>query len=143
MTNQTIASAAEEVFRLLERPLHYRKLTKLIIGKCDLIGRTPHESVRSRLSTNPKFKRVAEGVYALAEWDQYPVARFAKDIAFDILENRGGPMNMDALGQAILDERKFVGGPRQVVRNVLRTDKRFIYDRVTELVSLAKWATNE
>ena len=49
------------------------------------------------------------------------------------------PMAMTALGEAILEERQFVGGPNQVVRNVLRSDKRFYYDPENRLVGLLEW----
>lgn len=123
--------------------MHYMELTRLILRERSLSGRTPHETVRAAVGTDPRFKRVAEGVYALTEWEEYPVARFAKDIAFDALMERGSPMSMTELGEAVLEERHFVGGPKQVVRNVLRSDGRFCQDPDTGLVRLAEWASGD
>ena len=130
---------AEEIFRREERPLHYRDLTQMILQERESRSLTPHESVRSVAGTDPRFKRVAEGVYALAEWQEYPVARFAKDIAYELLTSRGKPMPIAALGEEILEERRFVGGARQIVRNVLRSDNRFCNDSEHGLVGLKEW----
>ena len=100
---------------------------------------TPHQTVRSRLATDARFKRVAEGVYALAEWREYPATRFAKDIAYDVLKSEQKPVTLSELGEAILRERNFVGGPNLVARNVVRSDKRFYFDRRRKLVGLAEW----
>ena len=135
----SIVRIAEEILKAEKRPLHYRVITKRLLNQHRLHGLTPHETVRSRLGTDERFKRVAEGMYALAEWDEYPTARFAKDIAYDVLKSRRRPMSLTALGIAILKERNFVGGADQVARNVIRTDKRFAYDPDTRLVALAKW----
>ena len=138
-----IRALAEEILRSQTRPLHYKDLTKMILQERDLGGLTPHETVRAAIGTDSRFKRVAEGVYALAEWDEYPVARFAKDIAYDVLNSHGKPMSMTALGEAILEERRFVGGPKLVVRNVLRSDDRFSYDAKNGLVGLVEWEEGE
>lgn len=119
--------------------MHYKDLTKLLIGKCNLTGKTPHESVRSLLATSSKFKRIAEGVYALTSWKEYPTARFAKDIAYDVLKKRGKPITLILLGKKILKEREFIGGPAMVVRGVLNTDRRFSYDKTSGLVGLVEW----
>jgi hypothetical protein len=139
MKERPITRVAEEIFRREKRPLHYKELTKMVMLERSLGGRTPYETVRSAIGTDPRFKRVAEGVYALTEWTEYPVARFAKDIAYDVLKSRGEPMAMAALGEAILKERRFAGGPNQVVRNVLRSDKRFYFDPGNQLVGLLEW----
>jgi hypothetical protein len=120
---------------------YYKALTKMILdrGESRLGGRTPHETVRSSLGTNQRFKRIAEGVYALSSWEQYPVARFAKDIAYDVLKAYGRPMSVTELGKAILKERKFVGGPRQVACNSVARDSRFIYDVEADIVRLSEW----
>ena len=139
MKERPITRVAEEIFIREKCPLHYKELTKIIMRERSLGGRTPHETVRSAIGTDSRFKRVAEGVYALAEWTEYPVARFAKDIAYDVLKSHGEPMAMTALGEAILEERQFVGGPNQVVRNVLRSDRRFYFDPEDRLVGLLEW----
>jgi hypothetical protein len=111
----------------------------MILQQRDLGGRTPHETVRAAVGTDLRFKRVAEGVYALTEWDEYPRARFAKDIAYDVLKSHRQPISMTVLGEEILQERRFAGGPKQVVRNVLRSDKRFSYESESRLVGLVEW----
>ena len=111
----------------------------MLLDKCALTGNTSHESVRSRIGTDERFKRVAEGVYALTEWDEYPVARFAKEIAYDILITVEEPLPMLQLGEEILAERKFAGGPGQVARNAIRTDERFYLDQEKGLVGLVEW----
>jgi hypothetical protein len=140
-SNRSIADVAEEILVNVGTPMHYKEITKRILlsGKYKLKGKTPHETVRSRMATNPKFKRVAEGIYALREWSSYTEIRFAKDIAYDILYIYGLPMDLEELGTRIKQERIFIGGAKQVARNVVRTDKRFIYDAVTKMVSLVEW----
>lgn len=135
----SITQIAEGIFGREKRPLHYKELTKLVMRERPLERKTPHETVRSWIGQDHRFKRVAEGVYALTEWTEYPVARFAKDIAYDILKSRGEPMEMVALGKAILEERQFASDEKQVVRNVLRSDKRFCSDRGSGLVGLIEW----
>jgi hypothetical protein len=136
---RSIKEIAEEIFRRESRPLHYKELTQMIMRERTLQGQTPHETVRSSIGTDPRFKRVAEGVYALTEWTEYPEVRFAKDIAYDVLKSQGRPMTMIDLGEAVLEERDFFGGPKQVARNVLRSDERFYYDPESQLVGLVEW----
>jgi hypothetical protein len=134
----TITEAAEEVLMRNGHPLHYKVLTEEI-HHCSLTGKTPSESVRSRLATSPKFKRVAEGVFGLVGWSEYSPVRFAKDIAYDILKKTGRPLNIDDLGRAIILERKFSSDPKVVVRNSIRSDRRFYYDSAKKLIGLVEW----
>jgi|WetSurMetagenome_2_1015567.scaffolds.fasta_scaffold798670_1 hypothetical protein len=134
----SIAQVAVEILQKEKHPLHYREITKRLLRKCHLGGRTPHETVRSRLGTDSRFKRVAEGVYALAEWEEYPVARFAKDIAYDILKSRKLPITLKELGERILRERQFKGAPSLIGRNSVKSDPRFYIDQ-SGLVSLSEW----
>ena len=138
-TTIPVTTAVEILLEESGKPMHYKEITKQILHQCNLHGKTPHETVRSLIGTNSKFIRVTEGVYALSKWKQYKPARFAKDIAYDILKARGKSMSMTALGKKVFEEREFVGGPRMVVRNVVSKDKRFLFDRDSELVSLAEW----
>jgi len=119
--------------------MHYKEITRLIINKLTLSGKTPHETVRSRIGANSKFIRVAEGVYGLSKWKEYKRVRFAKDIAYDILKAKGSPLTLLGLGEKVFEERLFVGGPKMTIRNVVRSDKRFLIDREKELVLLAEW----
>lgn len=139
MKSTTVADLAEEILRARKHPLHYLELTRLILEKRTITSRTPANTVSSVLATNPRFKRVAEGVYALASWKKYPAARFAKDIAYDILKARRRPMPMRDLGRAILKEREFKGPPSGTVKNILRADPRFYVDRAAKLVGLSEW----
>jgi len=139
MTKRSVLIVAEEIFVKLGKPLHYKELTKMLLDQCDLTGKTPHESVRSLLATSPKFKRIAEGTYALASWREYQTARFAKDIAYDILHKKGKPISLVLLGEKILEERKFIGGPAMVARGVLNTDKRFYFDQKLGVIGLVEW----
>ena len=107
-----VKDVAIEIFIEIGEPIHYKELTNMLIDKCHLSGKTPHESVRSLIGADKRFKRTAEGVYALSEWDKFPIARFAKDISFDVLKNHGKAMPVNDLGDAILNERDFVGSPR-------------------------------
>jgi len=47
------------------------------------------------------------------------------------------------LGNAILSERHFVGGPKQVARNVYRSDDRFFYEEESDLIGLVEWKEDE
>ncbi|MCP4286372.1 MAG: hypothetical protein GY792_18315 [Gammaproteobacteria bacterium] len=136
MKKTSVKQAALVVFRQENHPLHYKDLTKKILTMCDLKGKTPHESVRALIGTDERFKRVAEGVYALSEWEEYPAVRFAKDIAYDILSKRGTSMNIIQLGLEILEERKFIGPPKVIARNATKNDERFTYNPKTEMVGL-------
>ncbi len=139
MKSTTVAGIAEEILRARKRPLHYLELTRLILEKRTITSRTPANTVSSVLATDARFKRVAEGVYALAGWKKYPAARFAKDIAYDVLKSRRRPMTVRELGKAILKEREFKGPPSGVVKNILRADSRFYVDRAARLVGLSEW----
>ena len=139
MPSNSIASVAEGILRAKNQPMHYLELTRLILKQRPISSRVPYNTVASVLVTNPRFKRVAEGVYALASWTQYPVARFGKDIAYDILTARKRPITLRELGEAIFKERSFKGPPAAVARRVVKSDPRFIYDRTTRLVGLSKW----
>lgn len=138
-TKKSVTEAALEEFNNVGKPLHYKELTRRIIHKCNLVGKTPHETVRSRIGTDERFIRVAEGVYALVVWKEYPVARFAKDIAYDILQNHGSTIDLSKLGERIFEERVFKGPQRQVARNAIRNDERFSYEPGSDLVSLVEW----
>ena len=122
-------------------PLHYTEITRLVMRKRPLTGRTPANSVRARLGSDPRFKRVAEGVYALAEWSDYPVARFAKDIAYDALKTRGSPISPTELGTIILKERQFESSPGGIARGATDADGRFYYDPNRRLIGLTEWRT--
>lgn len=140
MNNEiSVTKATEELLEKTGNPMHYKEITKFIINKCALSGKTPHETVRSLIGTSKKFIRVAEGTYALSKWKKYKPARFAKDIAYDILKTKGKPMTLLALGEKVIEERIFVGGPKMVIRNVVHNDKRFLLDTEKELVSLREW----
>ncbi len=135
----SIIQLAEKILHQEGRPLHYKDLTDMLMSEIKLGGRTPHETVRARMGSSPKFKRVAEGVYALSEWQQYPLARFAKDIAYEIIQSRGKPIDLIELGQEVLTERYFVGGPSQTARNATKDRQRFWYDKETNRVGLVEW----
>lgn len=137
----SVTAAAWALLKKHRRPMHYREITSLILAKCSLHGKTPHETVRSQLATHARFKRVAEGTYALALWEEYPLARFAKDIAFDVLKTSGGPMFPRELGEAIRKERQFVGNPTVIARNAIRADDRFYYDSNRNIIGLSVWKT--
>jgi len=122
---RSIALVAGQILKKAGHPLHYTEITKRLLPQFRLVGMTPHQTVRSRLATDARFKRVAEGVYALAEWREYPATRFAKDIAYDVLKSEQKPVTLSELGGAILRVRNLVGGPNLVARNGVRSDNRF------------------
>ena len=91
-TSIPVTIAAEKLLEKSGKPLHYKEITNAIIQECDLHGKTPDETVRSLIGTNSKFIRVAEGVYqVLSKWKKYTSARFAKDIAYDVLKSNVNP----------------------------------------------------
>jgi DNA-directed RNA polymerase delta subunit len=139
MGSNSVASIAEEILRARNRPLHYLELTRRILKKRPISGSAPYNTVASVLVKDSRFKRVAEGVYGLASWTQYPVARFGNDIAYDVLKSRNRPITLSELGKEILKERPFNSSPSTVGRNAMKSDKRFIFDRTTRLVSLSEW----
>lgn len=135
----TVTQAAIEALEKAKKPLHYLEITKRIVHLCDLRSRTPDQTVCARVSTHPRFKRVAEGVYALREWNNYPEVRFAKDIAHSILRQRGQLMSIGDLGKKIFQERVFGNSPSAVVRGIARTDKRFRLLEKTKMIGLVEW----
>ncbi len=139
MTSESIVRIAEEVLSAAHRPMHYRELTKIIRQKRPLSGLTPVNTVCALLATDPRFKRVAEGTYALTAWKEYPVARFAKDIAYDILKSCKQPISLKELGEKILRERQFKGAPSGIAANAVRSDSRFDIDWNSGLVGLSEW----
>lgn len=139
MKQRPVVVVAEEILLENGHPLHYREITRMLINQCNLSGKTPHQSVRTMLAISPKFKKVAEGVFGLAIWRQYPAIRFAKDIAYDILSEKGAPMGLTSLGEKIFFERKFTSRPRVIVRNVINSDKRFYYDANLDQIGLVEW----
>jgi hypothetical protein len=134
-----VTKAAEELLEKSGKPMHYKEITRRILHKCALYGKTPHETVRSLIGTNSKFIRVAEGVYALSKWKNFKPARFAKDIAYDVLKSFGKPMSLYDLSNRVFEERVFRGGPKAVIKSAIRNDTRFLLDEDTELVSLREW----
>ena len=63
---------AYEILKKRGKPLHYLELTKLIMKKKEIKGRTPWKTVNAAICTNPKFKRIGKsriGMYALSEWE--------------------------------------------------------------------------
>lgn len=141
-TTLSVTKAAEQLLEKSGKPMHYKEITKQIMHQCALSGKTPRETVRSLLATNSNFIRVDEGIYALTKWKKYIPARFAKDIAYDILKSRGKPMSMYDLGLKVLEERKFKGGPKMVIRNAIHNDRRFLRDTDSDLVFLVEWKTS-
>ena len=138
-TTIPVTKAAEELLEKSGEPMHYKEITKQILKKCALSGKTPNETVRVSLGRDSKFVRVAEGLYALAKWKKYKPVRFAKDIAYDILKSRGEPLALYDLGIKVFEERRFKSDPKMVIRNVIRNDKRFLLNENTEIVSLVEW----
>ena len=143
MKKRSIVTVVEEILKDSGQPLHYKEITKLIFDECQLSGKTPHETVRSRMALDSRFKRVAEGVFALTTWKRYPAIRFGKDIAYDILAQKGKPLKIEYLAQEIYLERKFASNPKVLVRNIVRSDQRFYYDPKLDQVGLAEWKSKK
>ncbi|HLO16784.1 MAG TPA: winged helix-turn-helix domain-containing protein [Anaerolineales bacterium] len=138
-TIMSITKAAEELLERSGTPMHYKEITDQILHECDLHGNTPYETVRSSIGRSSKFIRIAEGVYALSKWKKYKPARFAKDIAYDILKLAAKPMSLINLGDKVLAERKFKGKPNMIVKNAIRQDARFYLDKRSNMVYLIEW----
>lgn len=68
-------AAAREVLREIGHPIHYTDITEIALesGYLESTGRTPHNTMRARLSVdvrdNPesRFVQTAPGVYGLKE----------------------------------------------------------------------------
>jgi len=74
----TFIEAAAEVLRLVGKPLHYKEITELAIGKNLLshVGKTPEVTMSHRLTSAIKkddkdvpIVKVKPGVFALREWE--------------------------------------------------------------------------
>ena len=135
----TVVKAAEEILEKIGHPMHYKDISIPLLEKGVLSGKTPHQTVCTRLAESAKFVRVSEGVYGLSKWQQYKPSRFAKDIAYEILKNYGQEMSLSKLSEEVFRERKFVGNPVHVIRRVVLADERFYLDQSTNLVQLAEW----
>jgi len=141
--SRTIVEDSIEILKDIGEPIHYLELTNLLQQKRKVSGKTPHLTVRSRIGSDKRFIRIAEGTYALSEWSGYSKARFAKDIAYDILNNLNSPLPAEKLGEEILKERTFKGNPKQVAINAIRFDDRFIFKSDVNLIFLAKWKNQD
>jgi DNA-directed RNA polymerase delta subunit len=139
----SIENVIYQILTEKKHPLHYTEITRLVLARMELKSKTPEKSVATSLGRSTKFKRVAEGMYALRNWKDYPEARFAKDIAYDILRKRGEPMNVSELGEKILKVRKYRGSPALIVNRATRKDSRFFYESETRKVGLTEWRDEE
>jgi hypothetical protein len=139
MKRRLVVDVAEQILLKAGRPLHYKEITKMLLNQRDLSEKAAYKTVRSMLAKSPKFKRVDVGVFSLAIWKQYPAIRFAKDIAYDVLKEKGQPMSTEDLSFEILLERKFISKPKVLVRNIIVSDARFYYDSILGQVGLAEW----
>ena len=71
--NQTITDIAYEILKEKGESFHYKDLTKLIMKKKEVKGKTPWKTVNASLCMNSKFKRIGKsrsGIYVLKEWKQ-------------------------------------------------------------------------
>lgn len=141
--SRTIVEDAIDILKDIGAPIHYLELTNLLQQKRKISGKTPHLTVRSRIGSDKRFIRIAEGTYALSEWSGYSKARFAKEIAYDILDKLNSPISAEKLGEEIFKERTFQGNPRQVAINAIRSDKRFVINSDNDLIRLAKWKNQD
>lgn len=135
----TVVNAAKLVLEEHNKPLHYSTITNLIMNISQLNGKTPSQTVRVELAKSPAFIRVGHGFYALEKWGVYNQARFAKDIAYDILKKKRKPIRAHKLGILILEERQFKSSPWTLGTNAIHNDARFHYNQDNKLVSLKEW----
>jgi DNA-directed RNA polymerase delta subunit len=141
-----LMSIEKVIYQILteeKRPLHYVEITRLVLTRMKLKSKTPEKSVATSLTRSTKFKRVAEGIYGLRSWKKYPEARFAKDIAYDILRKKGEPMNITELGEEILRIRKYKGSATLIVNQATRKDSRFFHEPATRKIGLTEWLDEE
>ena len=136
---KTYRELARAVLEHEGAPLHYKEITRRVLRLRGSQGATPWETIRAQMAVNPEFVRVAEGVFALAEWDGVREARFAKDIGYDILKERGSPLPARELGLKILEERHFIGSPSLIARNCTRNDPRFFREAGSDTIGLTEW----
>jgi hypothetical protein len=65
----TWADAAYEVLKKKMTPMNYRDITKKAIKiKGVFSGKTPAQTVRVLLASDPRFKKTDSGTYGLVEW---------------------------------------------------------------------------
>src|SRR5689334_25270160 len=84
----TFTEAAEQVLRLVGKPLHYKEITDVAIEKDLLshVGKSPEVTMGARLAAlvkkgdkeNP-LVRIKPGVFALRDWDQQTIERGLAD----------------------------------------------------------------
>src|SRR5689334_22773881 len=84
----TFTEAAEQVLRLVGKPLHYKEITDVAIEKDLLshVGKSPEVTMGARLAAlvkkgdkeNP-LVRIKPGVFALRDWDQETIDRGLAD----------------------------------------------------------------
>jgi hypothetical protein len=142
-STKSFRKLAREILEQEGKPLHYEEITRRALQVRSSQGATPAQTVCAQMSVHPEFVRVAEGVFALSKWKGVRAARFAKDIAYDILTKTGYPLAPKELGLKILVERNFVGSPGLIARNSTRSDPRFHFDREQQTIGLSEWTRVE
>ena len=126
MSMPTVKQAIIEVLQTAEKPLHVLEITKRVLPiASNLKGQTPQHTVNATLSTYPRFKRVAKGVYALSEWHEYKELRRVVDIAHDVLSGVDRQLSVAEITAQVLSERRLRGSPKSTVKQLLQKDSRF------------------
>jgi len=70
--NKSISRIAYELLKNKGTPIHYTELTRLIMKKKEIKGRTPWKTVNSVLCRSSNFERFGKGrtgKYKLVEWE--------------------------------------------------------------------------
>lgn len=137
---KTVKEAIIETLREKDKPMRVGDITRAVLRKTSrLKGKTPHNTVNAVLRTDPRFKRIAKGTYVLGEWKGYKEMRLVKDIAYELLKNEGKPMPLEAITQAVLEERALKGHAGVTIRHILLNDERFV-EGGGKVYNLAEWA---
>ncbi len=92
------------VFRKTEKPLHFKKVAKLI----DKLGYNPGkktypQTVHNELIKDSRFVLVGRGMYALKEWGYAPGT--VKDIIKKVLKENRTPLKKEKVIEKVLEQR--------------------------------------
>jgi len=84
------------------KPLHFRKITKLINEKEFSKKKAHVQTVHNELIKDPRFVLVGRGIYALTEWGYRPGT--VADVIISILKNKG-KASKDEIVREVLKQR--------------------------------------
>ncbi len=92
------------IFKKIKKPLHYKKLTELMLGqKFKNYKKISVEAVHNELIRDNRFVLVGRGLYALKEWGYKPGT--VADVMEEMFKEANRPMHKEEIIEKVLDKR--------------------------------------